>query len=250
MKRIRSLPNCPPGLGAYLSDELDEVKCWEEFRSHNAGESYQELIDTLVNLQHGICGYCEIDLEISDRQVEHVVPQSAPGLGVEHSLDHKNLIACCKGGTQKTDDNLRWLEPIRNNLSCGQSKQDEVNVDFIDPRELPKLPSVMRVNFEGQMEVDIESCNRCQIDHRKVEKTIEILGLNVERLRLAREERWNALTENWHSYFQNFKLMEASAKNELLPNSCNRLPKFFTTSRSFFGTFGESVLSHPPQNWI
>ena len=250
MKRIRSLPNCPPGLNAYLSDQFNQSRSWEEFRSHKAGLSYQELINCLVELQHGLCGYCEIDLRKSDKQVEHVVPQSDPHLGVKQALDYTNMIACCKGGTQKSDDELRMLHPIKNNLSCGQAKEDKINVDFIDPRKLPSLPSVMRVNFDGQMVVDVDTCKICNIDYRKVEKTIEILGLNVERLRRAREDLWIALEEIWNSDFQNLKLMEAVAKNELLPNSCNRLPKFFTTSRSFFGTIGESILSEPPQNWI
>lgn len=250
MKRIKSLPDCPSGLAEYLSEDSNRGKDWDEFRSHDAGKSYQELIDCLDDLQHGLCGYCEIDLKETDRQVEHIVPQSAPQQGITKVLDYTNMIACCKGGTQQTDDQSRRYEPVRYNLSCGQAKGDKIHADFIDPRNLPELPTLMRVNFEGQIEVDVDSCKICDIDRRKVEKTIEILGLNAERLRLARENLWDALADNWEFDFEDSMLMEAGANIELLPNACNHLPKFFTTSGSFFGKYAESILSHSPQNWI
>jgi len=250
LKRIRSLPDCPSGLDAYLSKDIGDVKNWDEFRSHDAGNSYLEVIDSLVSLQHGLCGYCEVDLEKIERQVEHVVPRSAPQQSVMHELDYTNMIACCKGGTRKTDDRLRRLDPVKRNLSCGQAKRDKDSKDFIDPRDLPSLPTLVRVNFEGLIEADVDSCKDCKVDQRKVQKTIEILGLNVERLRLKRENLWNALTDNWKSDFQNPKSMEEGAKVELLPNTCNELLNFFTTRRSFFGTYAESVLSKPPQNWV
>ena len=246
MKRIRFLPGSLSGLNVYLSENVGEAKNWDEFRSHNAGKSYQEVIDSLVDLQHGLCGYCEIKLKNGNRQVEHVVPQSAPQQNdINHALDYTNMIACCKGGTLKTDE-----KPIKNNLSCGQSKGNNVSEDFIDPRKMPSQPTLTFVNFEGELQVDVDECETCGVDYRKVEKTIEILGLNNERLRQAREHRWTALTDIWKSDFQNLRLMEEGAKVELLPNACNELPSFFTTSRSFFGTCAENVLSQSPQNWI
>ncbi len=247
MKRIQPLQDSPSGLNAYLSEDNGEGKSWDEFRSHNAGKSYQELIKILVKLQHGLCGYCETDLKENNRQVEHVVPQSAPqkNIAVSHELDYTNMIACCKGGTLPTDE-----KPIKHNVSCGQAKGDQVSENFIDPRNLPSQPMLMYINYEGQIEVDKDSCEIYDFDYRKVEKTIEILGLNTERLRKKREIRWNALTDAWKSDFQNLDLMKKGAKTELLPNACNHLPPFFTTSRSFFGICAESVLSQPPQDWI
>ena len=45
-------------------------------------------------------------------------------------------------------------------------------------------------------------------------------------------------------------LMEAAASVELLPDSHGLLPRFFTTSRSYFDSFGERVLTRQPQSWI
>lgn len=203
-----------------------------------------------MDLQHGLCGYCEVDIRERDRQVEHVIPQSDPQHGAAHALDPSNLIACCKGGTLQTDDETRRLDPVKRNRSCGEAKGDRIDAEFVDPRTLPDFPSLVRVHFDGRIEADADSCNSFGLPVAKIEKTIEILGLNTERLRRARESRWNALSDIWASEFDFPALIEAAAKEELLPDEGNRLTRFFTTSRSYFGAYAEKVLSEPPQDWI
>ena len=250
MKRIQTLCQSPPGLADYLALEIDGIKDWAGFRSHEAGASYTELVQTLVDIQHGLCGYCEINIEELDRQVEHLIPQSDPLRGARHALDHGNLIACCKGGTLRTDDQMRRLDPVKRNRSCGQAKDDTVDADLIDPRTLPTQPSLTRVNFDGRIEGDAACCESCGIDIDRVERTIQILGLNAERLRRAREDRWNALSDTWADDLGDPDIMEAAALEELLPDARNRLARFFTTSRSYFGVYGEDVLLNSPQSWI
>ena len=250
MKRIASLTDPTPGLAAYLAEEVDEDQDWTGFRSHRGGESYRELAERLVELQHGLCAYCEIDIQEGDRQVEHVIPQSDPLRGVIHALCHSNMIACCKGGTLWTDDETRRLDPVRHNRSCGEAKGGRLDPDFVDPRTLPDLPSLIRVGFDGRIEADADSCGSCGIPVGKIEKTIRILGLNTERLRRARENRWSALSDNWGSEIDDPLVMERAAQGELLPDEGNRLPRFFTTSRSYFHVYAEEVLSEPPRDWI
>lgn len=250
MKRIGSLVDPTPGLDAYLADSADGSKNWPGFRDHAGGASYRELVEALVELQHGLCGYCEVDIQERDRQVEHVIPQSDPQLGAAHVLDPSNLIACCKGGTLQTGDETRRLDPVKRNRSCGEAKEDRVDADFVDPRTLPDIPSLTRVNFDGRIEADAASCDSCGIPVDRIEKTIELLGLNTERLRRARENRWNALSDNWGTQLGVPELMEAAAKGELLPDADNRLPRFFTTSRGYFGVYAEKILSEPPRDWI
>ena len=249
MKRIQKLADPTPGLAAYLQCEGREAS-WEGFHSHNAGASYQELAKTLVDLQHGLCGYCEIDLHNNDRQIEHVIPQSDPNRGAQHALDIANMIACCRGGELRNlfgptgrNDRERFLPPLSDNRSCGQKKENNTDPDFVDPRTLPALPSLTRVLPDGKIEADTDACQAHSISAARIEKTITILGLNVERLRLAREKRWNALNDNWASYFDDPAVMEEAARGELLQNDNGNLPKFFTTSRSYFSPFGsESIL--------
>ena len=250
MKRIQRMNNATAGLAAYLAEKGNEAKDWDGFRSHDAGASYRQLAEALMDIQHGLCGYCEIDIVEVERQVEHVVPQSDPQQGVANALDYANLIACCKGGTLRTEDDERRRNPVKRNRSCGEAKGDLVDADFIDPRSLPSLPSLLRVNFEGRIEADMDACETCGIAADKVEKTIESLGLNVERLRRAREARWNALSENWKSHFDNRTVMAAAARSELLPDSVGSLAKFFTTNRSYFAPQSEDILEEPPQAWV
>ena len=250
MKKIRSLEGPTSGLEAYLNDGVNETKDWDGFRSHANGTSYAQFIKNLVELQHGLCGYCEIDINLTDRQVEHVIPQSDPKQGAKLALDYRNLIVCCKGGTLQISDETRRLNPVRRNRSCGEAKENKMPTKFIDPRNLPALPSVTKVIFDGRIQPDEVACERTGIAVDSVEMTIELLKLNCERLRRARENRWNVLSDNWASMIDDPKITEAAAKGELLPDRDNRLPRFFTTSRSYFGDHGEKVLSEDPMEWI
>ena len=256
MKPIRKLSNPTPGLRTYLKCEGAKAN-WRGFRNHQAGVSYRELAETLAELQHRLCGYCEIDLTELDRQIEHVMPRSDPQSGTARALDPTNLITCCTGGTSKNlfgpdagDDEERFLPPPRLNASCGQAKGDTTDSDFIDPRSLPALPSVTKVNLNGRIEADTEACNSLGIPAVRVERTIEILGLNVERLRLAREKHWRAFDDNWREHHDDLEVMIAAAKRELKPSKTGGLPRFFTTSRSYFAPLSERVLAEDPREWI
>ena len=121
---------------------------------------------------------------------------------------------------------------------------------FVDPRKLPALPSLTKVRYDGRIEAHADACSDVGVPAELVSNTIEILGLNVERLRLAREHRWNALSDSWEEHFGDSELLEAAARIELLPNEKNELPRFFTTSRSYFSEFGERILAESPQDWI
>ena len=249
MKRIRALDGPTPGLLDYLDCEGEHAN-WDGFRSHQAGAAYREIADTLQHVQHGLCGYCEIDVTERDSQIEHVIPRSDPEQGMARALDPTNLMVCCKGGTSKTQDDARWRAPARRNLSCGQAKEDSVDPDFVDPRTLPALPSLTRVRFNGEIVADEEACANAAIDADRINRTIEILGLNVARLRLAREKRWNALSDNWREHLGDPQAMREAARMELSPEEDACLPRFFTTSRSYFAPVSEDILAEAPQAWV
>ena len=254
MKPIRTLRNRTPRLTDYL--ELDgEMANWERFRSHDTGQGYRDLINELTELQHGLCGYCEIDLTELDRQVEHVVPQSDREQGALLALAVTNLLACCKGGTERNfaPDRLgegdRYLKPVKRNQSCGEAKADCTDAEFVDPRTLPALPSLTRVLDDGRIEADAEACVSTGMAASRLTRTIELLNLNAERLRVARERHWNALNDEWGNLFGDPEVMEEAARRELLPDG-GRLPKFFTTSRCYFAPVSERVLDEQPRAWV
>ena len=248
MKRIRSLRDRTPGLTDYLEVETQRAS-WEGFRSHDGGRAYREVVETLTNLQRGLCGYCEIRLTEVDRQVEHVVPQSHPRRGTLLALAVENLMACCKGGTAYRDDPDRYWKPVKQNRSCGEAKGDRADSEFMDPRALPEFPSLIRVLDDGQVEADPEACGSEGMSATSVTLTIELLNLNARRLRVARAKRWRALNDEWGERLADTEEMQRAARIEVLPVD-GRLPEFFTTSRSYFGPAAERVLQEQPRTWV
>ena len=260
MKKIRELNESTPGLAEYLNSGGDEAN-WNVFYDHNQGVSHKELIEKLIAVQHGLCGYCEIDLTVTemDRQIEHVIPRNDPLHGAAKELDITNMIACCKGGTssafapsEKSHDEDRYLRPVRDNMSCGQAKRDLNEADFLDPRKLPALPSLTKVLVNGEIEVDEKACKSEGIPVSHVRRTIEILNLNAERLRLARAKQWNDLEEESGQIGDpdDPDEMNKWIRGLLTPNENGQLSPFFTTNRSYFDPLSESILAEQPQTWI
>ena len=258
MKAIRELNKPTTGLAEYLDTTGSDAN-WDGFRDHNAGVSYNELIEKLIDVQHGLCGYCEITLIELDRQVEHVIPRKDPQHGAPREVDITNMIACCKGGTspvfvssEKSIDKDRYLKPVKGNMSCGQAKGDRRDTNFLDPRKLPALPSLAKVLVDGRIEVDEEACASAGIPVARVDRTIEILNLNAERLRSAREAWRNALVERSGQVVDpdDPGKMDVWASALLTQNEKGRLEPFFTTTRSYFGPLAERILGQQPQAWI
>lgn len=248
MKPLRALDAPTPGLADYLAVAGDDGD-WDGFCSHRRGGARRELVEKLVELQHELCGYCEIGLAPSNRQVEHVIPRSHGQCGSEKALDETNMIACCLGGERESGDPAQFRRPVRENRSCGQRKGGHDGENFVDPRQLPPSPSPTRVTHDGRIDADADACRAAGRSVDDVRETIEILGLNVERLRLRREAIWRELSAAYDDYVHDPGKMRAAARGGLLPDADNRLPEFFTTARSYFARWGEDVLALDPQ-WI
>lgn len=254
MKRIRAVRDCTPGLGDYL-DSVDNAN-WVEFCSHDAGASLRELQETLLRNQHGLCAYCEIEIREPRRQIEHVIPRSDDAVGNQRALDISNMVACCLGGTkqvyglreQDRDDYFR--RPVPANMSCGQAKTNLSEDAFVDPRTLPEFPSLVRVGANGLLEVDDDACQATGVVADRVSRTIDILNLNAERLQLARQKWRGALVEAAHRAGGDAAKLHAWIRAVLTPDDDSRLPRFFTTSRCYFGPLGERVLDVHPRAWV
>ena len=114
MKRIRALSGPTEGPAAYLAEE-GATATWAGFGSHRgSSNAKQELTDALSEIQHGICGYCEIALRRTDRRIEHVIPQSdvlRGGHGL--ALAVSNMIACCTGNAPHSAEGLAQMIELR-----------------------------------------------------------------------------------------------------------------------------------------
>ncbi len=251
MKVIRGLKTPTSGLAEYLDAVEDEVN-WDEFRSHNSGASYRDLREALTQNQHGLCAYCEISIRGWLRQVEHLIPRSYGENGKQKATDIANMVACCKGGTVQIDEEDHYQRPVRHNISCGQAKGNVNDENFVDPRKLPALPSLLRVVDDGQIEADETTCERTGFPADRLTRTIEILNLNAERLRLQREKRWIGLQEESGRIDDpdNPDMMKTWIRHLLTPDENERLNPFFTTTRSYFGALAERILVEESPKWI
>lgn len=251
MKRIRQLSNPTPGLAAYIARAARTGRqvSWHRFARNSARKL--ELANALIDIQRGLCGYCEKKIALKRQQIEHIVPQSHPIQGKTNSLKVGNMMACCLGGTLATaSDRVEYMDPVKDNMSCGQKKSNKTIQNLVDPRKLPPLPSLITVESNGHIQADKAACSSAGWAISDVNRTIEFLGLNVERLRVARAEHWRSLDDVWKKHYDDANMMRAAAQEHLLPSNGN-LDQFFTTSRSFFAEWGgEDILAEDPQRWI
>ena len=258
MKRICTLLSPTPGLHEYRT-QSDAPLDWDTFRREDRC-SFRELRDTLAVLQHGLCGYCEINLVPNDVQIEHFIPQSDPEQGNALALDCSNLIACCKGGVESMfdahalNDRERFQRPVKGNASCGQAKRNTMLPNGIDPRKLPALLSLFWVEeVNGEIVADASACSLAGFNVSEVRQAIDMLGLNAPRLKRARLTRLENLAqvESEQIALPGYPaFMENWVRVELLPDEGGNLLAFFTTRRSYFGPLAELILAEPPQAWI
>ena len=251
MKPVKGLDSAPPKLALYLNSG-PSTKNWVAFHQTDTA-AYTQLRDTLVQLQHALCGYCEQILVEGDCQVEHVIPRSSDPTCHSFDLDPANLLAACKGGSAGSFFGADALQPDPSRVgeeSCGQAKGNIVDSLFIDPRNLPISRLLFKVSSDGGISPDQEGCRETGISEGRVERTIEILGLDVDRLKSERQTRWHDINAAYSDYFDDPEVMRQAARAELLPDERGVLPRFYTTNRSYFASFGESVLAESIDIWV
>ncbi len=255
MKAVRAIDEPPRGLADYLCLVGDEAY-WDEFRSHDSGTAYRELVEAWTSNQHGLCAYCETSISAQRRQVEHVVPRSEKARGRALELDISNLVACCLGvgGPRRgrTGPVPAANEPRRSrgsNESCGQAKAAQWWGGFLDPRELPPALAILKVREDGFIQPDDKACSATGLMAEDARRSIETLNLNANRLRHARRRLWDDLVEVSADVL-NEPGMTTWVRTVLTPDERGRLAPFFTTSRSYFGPAGERILARQPQEWI
>ena len=157
---------------------------------------------------------------------------AAPTYGAEAG----DVLATVMGVDERPRGNefVRLLDDYLRLVDAGRSASPDAvrlrrRLESLSPRD-PAL---------DQADVEIRVC-----------RTIDTLCLNVERLRRARARRWRALSANWGDWLDDAEVLAAAARAELLPDDAGRLPRFFTTSRSFFGPLGEQIPAEELREWI
>jgi uncharacterized protein (TIGR02646 family) len=251
MKRIAS-PAPPARFVAWAAAHPDAS--WEQFKNDDR-EAAAELRQALMDAQHQLCAFCEIDLQAPlFAQVEHWHPKD-PALDPTHNwgLDFSNLMAGCEGGARPDVDpkGKRWQAPIKKTQRCGQAKGNKVLVhQMLDPRrQVPEGPV---------WEVDPQGFLRPRDDLAPEVKTLALstiqhLNLNSKVLLRLRKAQWDAIEKSVKQ-----ACVDAGGDEEAevvarrstvalwLGLVGEKLANFWTTARAYYGPFAEVWLRTQP----
>ena len=198
MKKIhKSLP--PNELTRYVQDFPQNN--WDvDFRNNNQGSAYKAIKALIFNDQGGLCAFCENAVNDSHKQrVEHFHSKSdMTNPSHNWALAWTNLIGVCLGGS----DVDKAIHPLPANLSCDAYKDHLIVTNklpiacegyLLNPLALPAFPCLFEMNKRtGELRAKADYClvnienNRYDTIAELVEKTIEILNLNCDRLNKQR----------------------------------------------------------------
>lgn len=267
MKFCDTLPADPPGLATFRADNPTAVD-WAIFRS-NHSLAYKELANALEARQRGQCAFCETrlftDIPTPARQVEHWHPKSNGGYPAPHiTFGVDNLHASCLGGSKP------HLSPpfgplglaAGEHLSCGQ-KKGEKNPAALPlaerpyrPTELPLSPPAFSVEIDGSLGVNPDAV-AAGLSATRLVATIAFLGLDCERLRIARASIRAYLDDQLANYeaeevdldpLNSMRNALARLASHLSVQPSIPLPPFITVLRDFFGPANEGLLL-PDPDW-
>lgn len=229
---------------------------WKDFRDSNTGNDYKTIRQQTLNDQKGLCAYCErkvSDLPEHKQRIEHYHSKSDLGGLKNWALDWNNIFGVCIGG----NDAEQTAHPLPVNLSCDSYKDYLIQNNnllkacegyFLNPLELTATPCLFIFDKStGAIHPDQDACQNCRAPSNQysstyelVEKTIEILNLNCQRLL---DDRLEVLK----SYNQQVKrIREANDIRGLVKLSERwfhvQWPSFFTTRRLLLGNYAENYL--------
>lgn len=193
MKRIYKNSEEPHYLERYRLKYPNEN--WEHFRRYSP-KGYEEIKARLLEEQHGLCAYCEIDLKhteedgvVDDFRVEHFYPKKGTE-DEEHNyhLDWQNMLGVCHGGSQaQVVDPEKRFTRMKSEHSCDVPKSDKAISEIIlNPLEITMEKRLFHYSSKGKMFVDDKYCP--EELREKAENTIRELNLNCGRLQRLRRE--------------------------------------------------------------
>jgi len=227
---------------------------WDvDFRNSNQGNDYKTIKELIFNDQGDLCAFCENEVnDVHKQRLEHFHPKSDSNPNHNFALDWTNLIGVCFGGS----DVDKTIHPLPANLSCDAYKNHLIVKNklplaceglLLNPLEFPAFPCLFELDKrtgelkskDGYEEFGIDNCHYSTIAEL-VEKTIEYLNLNCDRLnkqRLAVLNQYNLVIKKAHTNNDrqiHSKLAIRWFQKQWLP--------FFTTRRILLNEHAENYL--------
>jgi len=261
MRSVRALPEEPPLLAQYRTTYPNEERrpateasaVWDNLKADRS--AYAQLLTELAQAQQGLCIYCEqrlVDkdgrLIANDYQVDHVRAKSGAAGRV---LDWRNLALACTGGTypHHRDGTRQFTTAL--NTSCGQKKEDVDLPSGSDPRRLPLVGSLVEVGMDGRLAVNAQNCVAAGVSPTALQDAFDLLNLNCERLRKARQDRrdninsWvvpllaELLASTHLDAAQRQQMLDLLIAGQLQPDASGYLRAFWTAERCALGPDAE-----------
>jgi uncharacterized protein (TIGR02646 family) len=271
VKRIGT-PTEPPCLAAWRDEHPDAT--WDQFRNENRDAPNgqrgcaNEVKETLIQSQRGLCAYCEIDLT---KSVERRIPLPRHWPQVEHwhpkdparypdrnwGLDFSNFMAACDGGEKPDPDLERSLPPIKETMHCGSAKgNDDHTAVLLDPRrDVPHAPMIWLFDATGGIAVRPDAPPELAA---RAAQTIKLLNLDSKGLRRLRKQHWielnNDVEREWEelggSDDRFLSAYDSVAAKRLGLTPEGRLDQFWSTSRAFLEHCAEAWLAEHPEVFV
>lgn len=256
MKRIYKSPFEPPRLKRYRERYPNET--WDRYHRYDR-EGYREIKQMLLNDQHYLCAYCEIDIKFADEltnapgtiddfRVEHyIAKKDTENSSHNYHLDWWNMLGVCHGASQsKVVDSQHRYSRLSADRTCDVPKSDKPIADnILDPLKIPKRTRLFcYAENSGKMMIDEKNCPASLKE--RAENTIKELNLNAPRLMRMRKaviDKLNDQVAEEQAQGKDFDtILTELAQIMLIPFENKSLP-FFSVMRWYFGKYAESLIS-------
>ncbi len=257
MKRINK--SSPPNKLTEYAQQHPQDDWDVGFRTSNQGDDYKAIKELIFNDQGGLCAFCENEVnDVYKQRVEHFHPKSDKR-NPNHNwgLDWMNVVGVCLGGS----DVDKTIHPLPANLSCDAYKDHLIVKNklpitcegyLLNPLDISAFPCLFSLNKRtGELkakdsygELGIEN-NRYSTIEELVEKTIEYLNLNCDRLNKQRL----AVLNQYNKEIKKARIInDKDIRSKLAIRWFQQqwLP-FFTTRRILLNEYAENYLQSV--NW-
>lgn len=232
MKRIFGLAEEPEGLKRWRQGCSPSDWDWKAFLDGDP-EAARELREALCAAQRGLCAYCEINIgDVRPMRVEHFLPKGQ--VSARH-LDFRNLLAVCMGGTQRYPEQSETLGHYNDASAptCDAAKGDQEpeDIGLTDPRQLPTDPCPFKLNRRGELHAHGGRSQEAGLDARALERAVEALRLNEERLTEGRRAILRELDTLDDPEGMSAEDWMRDVEAQLEPGPMGQLQRFWTARR-------------------
>lgn len=241
MKNVLKSPE-PEELKNYKKRYSSQFKRYADLKKNRA---FEKVRDTLASDQKGLCAYCEMELHEKNRSVEHFIPRHQSTKENNHDLDWQNMLAICLPPGGMKDDDLKNPQLLKDSPCCGKKKDRDIpDSRLLNPLNLPTLRLFKFSSKDGEIRPDEIACLKSGIPIENVKFTIDILELNVQRLKDQRIAVIDEIEKELDDETIDINDLEEKVAAEYFGNGTENWPRFFTTIRWFLGAGAERHLTN------